>query len=120
MKNIGEVFIYRPKLSRIERNKYNLLKKNEETEAYKSNLTTKNNTINVNKRLKANKTIFIQFDFSKTTEKDQILLDLKKKLNEDREKLINNRKIKEEEEIILFKKIYESQLLIERELLKKK
>ena len=115
-----DVFIYRPKLSKIERNKYNLLKKIEETEAYKVNLTMKNNFINDNKRLKSNKTSFFQFDLSKATEKDQIILDLKKKLNEDREKLINNRRMKEEEEIMLFKKINESQLLIEKELLQKK
>jgi len=115
-----DVFIYRPKLSKIERNKYNLLKKIEENEAYKGNLTMKNNFINDNKRLKSNKTSFFQFDLSKATEKDQIILDLKKKLNEDREKLINNRRMKEEEEIMLFKKINESQLLIEKELLQKK
>ena len=120
MQNIGGFFIYRPKLSKIERNKYNLLKKIEENEAYKGNLVIKNNFINDNKKLKINKTSFFQFDLSKTMEKDQILLDLKKKLNEDREKLINNRRIKEEEEIMLFKKIKESQSLIEKELLKKK
>ena len=115
-----DVFIYRPKLRKIERNKYNLLKKIEENEAYKGNLTMKNNFINDNKRLKSNKTSFFQFDLSKATEKDQIILDSKKKLNEDREKLINNRRMKEEEEIMLFKKINESQLLIEKELLQKK
>ena len=115
-----DVFIYRPKLSKIERNKYNLLKKIEENEAYKGNLTMKNNFINDNKRLKSNKTSFFQFDLSKATEKDEIILDLKKKLNEDREKLINNRRMKEEEEIMLFKKINESKLLIEKELLQKK
>ena len=111
MQNTGEVLIYRPKLNKIERNKYHLLKKIQEAETYNSNLITKSNVKNDNKRLKQNKSFFI---------KDQIILNLKKKLNDDREKLINIRRIKEEEEIMLFKKINESKLLIEKELLEKK
>ena len=120
MQNSSEVFIYRPKLNKIERNKYNLLKKSQQTEIYNNNLITNNFVISDNKRLIKNKSFFVNFDPSKAIENDQIILDLRKKLNEDREKLINNRRIKEEEEIKIFKRINESQLLIEKKLLEKK
>jgi len=117
---IDEVFKYRPKMNIVERNKYYLLRNYPVTETYDSNLTTNEHIITDYQNIETNKSFVTKNNLSKSSEKDKIILNLKKKLNDDRNKLITNRRIKEEEEIKLFKKINESQTLIEKEIFEKK
>jgi len=117
--NIDEVFKYRPKLNVVERNKYYLMRKFPVTETYDSNLPTNHNITIDCQNNDANKSFAIRNNLSKSSEKEKIIINLKKKLNEDRNRLLTCRKLKEEEEIKLFKKINESQALIEKELFEK-
>ena len=96
-------------MNTVERNKYYLLRKFPVTETYDSNLTTNDHIITDYQNIETNKSIVTRNYLSKSSEKDKIILNLKKKLNEDRNKLITSRRIKEEEEIKLFKKINKSQ-----------
>ena len=117
--NIDEVFKYRPKLNVVERNKYYLMRKFPVTETYDSNLPTNHNITIDCQNNDANKSFAIRNNLPKSSEKEKIIINLKKKLNEDRNRLLTCRKLKEEEEIKLFKKINESQVLIEKELFEK-
>jgi hypothetical protein len=120
MQNIDEVFKYRPKLNIVERNKYYLLKKFPVTETYDSCLPINDNIITDYQNIETNKSFATRNNLSKSSEKEKIIINLKKKLNDDRNKLITNRRIREEEEIKLFTKINESQALIEKEIFEKK
>ena len=117
---IDEGFKYKPKMNIIERNKYYLLRKFPVTETNDSNLTTNDHIITDYPNIETKKSFVTNNNLSKSSEKEKIILNLKKKLNDDRKRLITNRRIKEEEEIKLFKKINESQILIEKEIFEKK
>ena len=131
-KILNELILTTPKLNKLERNKYYELKFFSNDEKLKIiNLKTESEKYeNLFKSYEENDKLYNIISTNQSYEfrnikllkdnNEQNITEYKKKLNEDLERILNEKKIKEEKEKNLIKQINEKKLLTEKEELEKK